>query len=102
MNQLSRRKVLFAAGAAGAAALGLAACGGDDEKDQNLSGNRAGAMDKYGVGDQFKATETLTFPIMLLSNAAYPYDANWLFWSELTKRTNVKLEPTVVPGSDYN
>jgi putative aldouronate transport system substrate-binding protein len=99
MYQLSRRQVLFAAGAA---SLALAGCGSDDEGDKSLSGNRAGAMEKYGAGDQFKATEQLTFPIMLLSNAAYPYNADWLFWSELTKRTNVKLEPTVVPGSDYN
>lgn len=99
MYQLSRRQVLFATGAA---TLALAGCGSDDEGDKTLSGNRAGAMEKYGVGDQFKATEQLTFPIMLLSNAAYPYNANWLFWSELTKRTNVKLDPTVIPGSDYN
>lgn len=102
MYQLSRRQLLAAAG--GAATLAVAGCGsGDDsDSDQNLDGKKAGAMDGYGVGDQFKATEPLTFPIMLLSNQAYPYKSDWLFWSELKKRTNVTLEPTVVPGSDYN
>lgn len=105
MAHLSRRALL--AGAFGsAAAIALAACdsGGDDDsgKSDNLSANRAGAMDKYGVGDQFKATEALSFPIMMLSSTTYPYKADWPFWSELTKRTNVTLQPTVIPASDYN
>jgi putative aldouronate transport system substrate-binding protein len=105
MAQLSRRQVLVGAGAA---ALALAGCGsGDDATEeakpkQDYSKNKTGAMDKYAAGDQFKATEALTFPIMLLSNSAYPYKADWLFWSELAKRTNITLDPTVVPGSDYN
>ena len=104
MHNLSRRQVLAGAGA-GAAALALAACGdgsGDSKKGPDLSANRAGAMDKYGVGDQFKATAPLSFSIMMLSNAAYPYKADWPFFQELTKRTNVTLQSTVVPGSDYN
>ncbi|MFG2042866.1 extracellular solute-binding protein [Dactylosporangium sp. NPDC048998] len=104
MAQLSRRQVL--AGAFGSvAAMALAACdsGGDDSgKSDNLSANRVGAMDKYAIGDQFKATEALSFPIMLLSSTSYPYKSDWLFWSELTKRTNVTLQPTVIPASDYN
>ena len=53
---------------------------------------------KYGVGDQFKATEPLTFSIMMLSNAAYPYKADWPMLTELTKRTNVKLDADRRPG----
>ena len=102
MNQLSRRQVLTAA--AGAATLALAGCGGgeDPEKKQDLDANRSGAMEKFGVGDQFKATEPLTFSIMMLSNAAYPYKAEWPFFTELKNRTNVSLDSTVIPGSDYN
>jgi putative aldouronate transport system substrate-binding protein len=102
MNQLTRRQVL--AGAAGAATLAVTGCGGGGggEADKKLDANRAGAMDKFGVGDQFKATEPLTFSIMMLSNAAYPYKADWTMLTELTKRTNVKLDATVIPGSDYN
>ncbi|GAA5187147.1 extracellular solute-binding protein [Rugosimonospora acidiphila] len=106
MHQLSRRQLLAAAGAAaGAAALGLSGCGSDDsdsKKDKDLSGKREGAMEKYGVGDQFKATKPLTFPIMMLSNPNYPYNKNWLFLTELAKRTNVSFNPTVIPLSDYN
>jgi len=103
--KLSRRAVL---GAAGAAALTtLAGCSGDDDeadsgKAQNYDANRDGAMDSYNVGTQFTAKTPLSFPIMILSNAAYPYKEDWLFFKELTKRTNVTLQATVVPGSDYN
>jgi putative aldouronate transport system substrate-binding protein len=98
---MSRREVLIAAGAAG---LALAGCssGGGSKSSLNLSANRAGAMDRYGVGDQFKATQPLTFPILHLDNAFYPPKKDWLFWSELAKRTNVTLQTTNVPGSDYN
>jgi putative aldouronate transport system substrate-binding protein len=103
--KLSRRAVL---GAAGAAALTtIAGCSGsDDEADggkaQDYSANREGAMDSYAAGQQFTAKAPLTFPIMMLSNAGYPYKEDWLFFKELTKRTNVTLQSTVVPGSDYN
>src|SRR6266545_3128093 len=102
MNQLSRRQVLAAA--AGATTLALTGCGGgeESEKKQDLDANRAGAMGKFGVGDQFKATEPLTFSIMMLSNSAYPYKAEWPFFAELKNRTNVSLDSTVIPGSDYN
>lgn len=100
MVHLSRRHLLAAMGAAAVA--GIAGCGGDDAETTNLDGKRAGAMDGYKTGDQFTATEPITIPIMLLSNPSYPYKADWPFWAELTKRTNVTLEPTAVPGTDYN
>jgi putative aldouronate transport system substrate-binding protein len=81
---------------------GLAGCSDDEAESGNLDDKRAGAMDGYRAGDQFRATEPLKFSIMLLSNQAYPYKPDWPFWAELTKRTNVTLEPVAVPGSDYN
>ncbi|MGC9665326.1 extracellular solute-binding protein [Planosporangium sp. 12N6] len=101
MVQLSRRQVLLAAGAA--ATVSLAGCGdgGDEKKDQNLSGNRSGAMDKDGVGDQFTATAPLSFSILYNNHPNYPLRNDWLFWSELTKRTQVTLQPVAVPLSDY-
>jgi putative aldouronate transport system substrate-binding protein len=100
MVQLSRRQVLFAAGAA--AAISLAGCdSGDDSDDKDLSGNRAGAMDKYGVGDQFKATQALSFSILYNNHPNYQLKNDWLFWSELTKRTGITLQPVAVPLSDY-
>jgi putative aldouronate transport system substrate-binding protein len=100
MVQLSRRHLIAAAGAAAVA--GLAGCSDDDPESGDLDSKRAGAMDGFKAGDQFKATEPLKFSIMLLSNQAYPYKPDWPFWAELTKRTNVTLEPVAVPGSDYD
>jgi putative aldouronate transport system substrate-binding protein len=97
-----RYRPLAAAVAAGALVLGLAACGSGDEPDeQELSENRAGAMAEYGVGDQFKATEALSFPILYNNHPNYQLNENWLFWSELKKRTNVEFKPSAVPLSDY-
>ncbi|MCZ7436803.1 extracellular solute-binding protein [Micromonospora sp. WMMC241] len=99
MVQLSRRQVLFATGAA--AVVSLAGCGDDTPDKKDLDRNRAGAMEKYGVGDQFKATEAVTFSILYNNHPNYPLKPEWLFWSELAKRTNVKLDPVAVPLSDY-
>ena len=62
MAKLSRRQVLLATGAAAVAS--LAGCGDDAPDKKDLDRNRAGAMEKYGVGDQFKATEPVTFSIL--------------------------------------
>ncbi|MFG1810064.1 extracellular solute-binding protein [Streptomyces sp. NPDC049040] len=105
MNNISRRSMLAVGAAAlGAAGLGLAGCSSDsgsDDKGTDLSKNRADAMDKFGVGTQFKATKPIAFTTLLNDNPGYPEKGSWLFWSELAKRTNVTLKPTVVPLSDY-
>jgi len=82
--------------------ISLTACSsGESAAPDDLSANRVGAMTDYAVGQQFKATEALTFPILYNNHPAYPIKNDWLFWSELTKRTGVTLQPTVVPLSDY-
>ena len=97
--KLTRRHLLTAAGAAAAA--GLAGCGDDAETGkEGLDDKRAGAMAQFEAGDQFTATEPLSFSILMLSNQAYPYKADWPFFTELAKRTNVTLQGTAVPGSD--
>lgn len=101
MTQLTRRQVLAGA-AASAASLALAGCGSSTKEDTSLAKNKDAAMSKYGVGDQFKATKPVTFSIMMLSNPGYPYNKNWPFFTELAKRTNVSLDATVIPLSDYN
>ncbi|MFI6128231.1 extracellular solute-binding protein [Micromonospora sp. NPDC051141] len=99
MVQLSRRQVLLATGAA--AVVSLTGCGDDGPDKKDLDRNRAGAMEKYGVGDQFRATEPVTFSILYNNHPNYPLKPEWMFWSELAKRTNVKLDPVAVPLSDY-
>ena len=88
----------------GVLAVALSACGGGDDssKSEDLSGNRVGAMEKYGLGDQFKATEALSISMLYNNHPNYPLKDEWLFWSELTKRTNISIKPVAVPSSDYN
>lgn len=96
-------RALLRAGGVGAAlalGLGLAACGSSDS-EVDVSEQTLGAMDSYAVGDQFTATEALTFPILYSEHPNYPIKDDWLFWQELSERTNVTLEPTIVPMSDY-
>ncbi|MDG4781873.1 extracellular solute-binding protein [Micromonospora sp. WMMD961] len=77
------------------------ACSEDPGESKDLSENRVGAMANYGVGDQFKATEALSFSTLYNNHTFYPLKEDWLFWSELTKRTNVTIDPVAVPLSDY-
>ncbi|WP_329118524.1 ABC transporter substrate-binding protein [Streptomyces sp. NBC_01465] len=101
-GQLSRRSLLAAAGFAGLAALTGCGSGDDGSTDaKDLSKKRAGAMEKYGVGDQFKATKALSFTMLHNDMPAYPLKKNWLFWQELTKRTGVTITVTSVPLADF-
>jgi putative aldouronate transport system substrate-binding protein len=99
---LSTRKRVIATGAVFALVAGLAACSPADESDgADLTGKDVGAMADFTAGEQFTATEALDFSILFSDHPNYPLQDDWLLWSELTKRTNVTLEPTVVPMSDY-
>ncbi|GIG92257.1 ABC transporter substrate-binding protein [Plantactinospora endophytica] len=100
MFQRVRRRAAVVA--AGALTLSLVACGsGDDSEAEDLSANRAGAMSELGVDQQFKATEPVSFSVLYNNHPNYPLKNDWLFWTELNKRTNVTLEPVAVPLSDY-
>ena len=98
----TRRKFLAAGSAALGTTLALGACssgGGDEPVD--VSEVSTGSMDDYGVGTTFKASEPFEIGLMYSDNPAYPYRKDWLFWEEVTTRTNVTLTPTVIPMSDY-
>lgn len=96
---LTRRQLLGALGALAVAGT-ITGCGKDDGPAK-LEDQRAGAMDSYDPGAQFRAAEPLTFGLLYSDSPNYPLKKDWLLWSELTKRTNVTLEPTVIPQSDY-
>ncbi|GAB3892349.1 extracellular solute-binding protein [Kibdelosporangium lantanae] len=77
---------------------GVTACSEEpDGAAVNLDGKRVGAMADYKAGDQFRAAQPLTFSILYGDHPYYPIKNDWLLWSELAKRTDVKLDPTVVP-----
>jgi putative aldouronate transport system substrate-binding protein len=100
----TRRRKGAAAAATTAVVLALSACGGgggDGDAPADLTGKDVGAMAEYAAGEQFQATEPLSFSILYSDHEAYPIQDDWLLWEELEKRTNVTFEPSVVPRSDY-
>jgi putative aldouronate transport system substrate-binding protein len=102
MREISRRQAIIGLGAF--ASLALTACGSDSEtpaKGTAEAANKAGSMSGYAVGQQFKATEPVTFDVLYNNHPFYPNKGDWLFWQELTKRTNVTVKPVEVPLSDY-
>lgn len=82
----------------------LAACSKDEKTSSkaSTSTDQGAAMKDYVAGKTFKAEEPITFTSMYNDAAWYAYKDDWLLWSEITKRTNVTLDSTVVPMSDYN
>ncbi|MCM3724860.1 extracellular solute-binding protein [Neobacillus cucumis] len=81
----------------------LAGCSSDKSTSSTASSSKdkGAAMADYGVEKTFKAKKPITFTTMYNDAAWYAYKKDWLLWSEITKRTNVTLKPTVVPMSDY-
>ena len=79
----------------------LAGCSSDKSTSSTASSAKGEGMKGYAVGKTFKADKPLTFTTMYNDAAWYPFNKDWLLWSEITKRTNVTLKQTVVPMSDY-
>src|SRR5689334_21057427 len=104
MHQRNRRRLLasVSAGAAVVLAMGLAACSSDEPDPDNYADKRVGAMSNYGVGVQFKATEPLTFSILINNHPNYPLNKEWIFWQWLAEKTNVKFDFIDAPLSDFN
>ncbi|RCK69106.1 extracellular solute-binding protein [Desertihabitans brevis] len=101
---MTRLKTMAASATAVLLAASLVACSGDGggEEAVELGDKQRGAMTDYAVGTQFTATEPLTFAMLYNDHPNYPIKEDWLLWQEITERTGVTLEPTVVPLSDYS
>lgn len=98
---VSRRTLL--GGLAGIALAGsLAACSSGGGKETVAATAKKGAMENFAADQQFTATEAFTIPVLFSDHPNYPHKADWLLWTEMEKRTNVKLDVTTVPMSDYN
>ncbi|MFG1815363.1 extracellular solute-binding protein [Kribbella sp. NPDC049174] len=96
------RRTLLKAGLA-VAAVGATGCDGSGSAGEagDLAEVSKGAMTDFTAGQQFTATEDLTFSTFFPEWPEVPYRKDWMVWKEITKRTRVKLEARVVPLSDY-
>lgn len=71
---------------------------GDSSSEETASG---AAMEDYSVGDTFKATEPITLTTLFSDHPNYPLKEDWMFFEKLEEKTNVTLDVTSVPMSDY-
>jgi putative aldouronate transport system substrate-binding protein len=99
-GHLSRRQILAAAGLAGLTTL-VGCDSGDGGGGKDLSEKQKGAMKDYRVGQRFKAAQPLSLSLLHNNNPVYPMKRDWLFWTEVSRRTGVTLQPVDVPLADY-
>lgn len=106
----ARRGVLLAGAVIAAGALTLSGCTsspddtGDDtaSADFDFTGKDVGAMEDYGVGDTFTATEPTEFGLFYRDHPNYPLKEDWLVLSELEKNQNVTFDITSAPLSEWD
>ncbi len=83
---------------AASGALALAACSDDGAgAEVDLEKQSKGAMDDFAADTQFKATEAFTLSLLWTEWPDLPITDSWQFFTEIEKRTNVKLEVTTHP-----
>jgi multiple sugar transport system substrate-binding protein/putative aldouronate transport system substrate-binding protein len=85
---------------AASTALALAACSDDGDGEVDLEAQSKGAMDDYAADSQFTATEAFTLSLLWTEWPDLPILDGWQFFTEIEKRTKVKLEVTTIPFSD--
>ncbi|PZR52620.1 sugar ABC transporter substrate-binding protein [Xylanimonas oleitrophica] len=99
------RNKAVAASAAAALAVTLAACssgaGAEGGDPADLSGKMKGAMEDYGVGTSFKATEPVKFGLMYRDHPNYPFKADWSIVKHLEEDRNVTFDYQSVPLADW-
>ncbi|MFC7406866.1 extracellular solute-binding protein [Georgenia alba] len=106
MSPVSRRTMLRTSLAVSAAAALTGACSGGDGGGEpgdpgDLSGVEEGAMPDFQAGQQFQATQDLTFTMLFPEWPEVPFRRDWMIWEEIARRTRVSLDCTIVPLSDY-
>jgi putative aldouronate transport system substrate-binding protein len=103
-----RRGRLIATTAVALSALLLAGCGsgGTDSlaegEDFDFSGKDVGAMEDYGVGDTFEATEPLEFGLFYRDHPNYPLNEDWSIFQELEANQKVTFDIVSAPLSEWD
>ncbi|MCC2593743.1 extracellular solute-binding protein [Tessaracoccus sp. OS52] len=89
----------------------LTACGSEDPgpdgeeptsvPESVFEGKDVGAMDDYGVGTTFKATEPVEFSLFYRDHPNYPLKEDWRILTALEENQNVTFDITAAPLSDW-
>ncbi|MDN6303906.1 MAG: extracellular solute-binding protein, partial [Brachybacterium sp.] len=108
-----KRRTFVSGLAIGLAATGLAPRGrgaepsgggarGGNGEPVSLDDKRVGAMDDYGPGTTFVATEPLEIDMLYRDHPGYPFTEDWLLFTTTEERNNVTFAMTQAPLSDYD
>lgn len=104
----ARRGAMLAGALITAGALVLTGCGASDDGgaaeggEFDFTGKDVGAMEDYGVGDTFTATEPVEFGLFYRDHPNYPIDDNWLLFEELEANQNVTFDIVSAPLSEWD
>ena len=102
--RITRRRAV-AATAAATLGLTLTACssdsGDDDGGPVDMADKMVGAMEDYGVGTSFKATEPIELGLMYRDHPNYPLQDDWSVLTHLEEDRNVTFDIQSVPLSDW-
>ncbi|GIG40222.1 ABC transporter substrate-binding protein [Cellulomonas phragmiteti] len=101
----TKRRPLATAVTAASLALALAACSGgsSDGGDAPEAGElgQVGAMEDYGVGTTFVATEPVSFGLMYRDHPNYPIKDDWDILTKLEENQKVTFDIQTAPLSDW-
>ncbi|MGK3953833.1 extracellular solute-binding protein [Microbacterium sp. I2] len=104
----TRRGVMLAGALLAAGALVLSGCdspSGETEGEAtefDFTGKDVGAMEDYGVGDTFTATEPVEFGLFYRDHPNYPLDEDWLMLQELEANQKVTFDFVSAPLSEWD
>ena len=81
----------------------LAACGSSSSSSpaESTSASSAATSTESGTPD-YSSEDPLNIRIYLSDNATLPYKEDWLTFTEVQKRCNVKLDVEAIPIADYS
>jgi len=88
----SRRQVLgYSVATAGLVAAGCSTETGGETGAEDLSDRSTGAMENFAADTPFKAAEPFTLSMLWTDWPEVPVKDSWTFFTEIEKRTGVKL-----------
>lgn len=88
-----------------AALISVAALGGcslpGNTPPTGSAGHTAGTTAEPEKPSSWISDTPITWTYLYSDNTSFPFREDWLYWEEITKRTNVTLKFQVVPDADY-
>ncbi|WP_402462518.1 ABC transporter substrate-binding protein [Isoptericola aurantiacus] len=108
----TRQRTALAVASLTTLTLALTACsgGGDEPSEEGADGggttidaeHSVGAMEDFGAGTTFRATEPVDFTLMYRDHPNYEVQDDWSIFQQLEENQNVTFSRTDVPLADWD